>query len=140
MSTRRRRYGKALGWLRKCSYPDRDRGEERDRVADADDLAQKGLCRRTVELIEFVAMDEPVTETDRAPYTVTGPTTTEEFSVRPTFDMVTSSRRIVPAGVPVGARPATVAVPRAPMSAMASHSRMPNAANASWVQAHDPAA
>ncbi len=75
----------------------RSRGEERDRVADADDLARRA-CRRTVELIEFVAMDEPVTETDRAPYTVTGPTTTEEFSVRPTFDMVTSSRRIVPAG------------------------------------------
>ena len=95
-------------------------------------------CRRTVELIEFVAMDEPVTETDRAPYTVTGPTTTEEFSVRPTFDMVTSSRRIVPAGVPVGARPATVAVPRAPMSAMASHSRMPNAANASGCKRTTP--
>ena len=80
---------------------------------------------------DCVASREPASVTDLAPYTVTGETITVVFSRRPALDSVTSSRRAVPAGTSVAATPATAAVVRAPVSDIASHSRMPRAAMAS---------
>ena len=74
---------------------------------------------------------EPVSVTDRAPYTVTGATSTVVSSRRPALDSVTSSSSAVPVGVPAGATPATAAVVREPVSDTASHSRIPSAAMAS---------
>src|SRR3954447_11738096 len=87
--------------------------------------------RRVADGIERVARFDPRTVTARAPYTVTGATSTVVFSRSPALDSVTSSSRAVPAGVPSGATPATTAVVRDPVSDTASHSRMPSAAMAS---------
>ncbi len=77
-----------------------------------------------------VVSGEPDRVTDRAPYTVTGLTTTAVPSRRPALDSVTSSSNTVPEGISGPARPATAAVVREPISDTASHSRMPRAATA----------
>ena len=78
--------------------------------------------------IDWVASFDPLSVTDRAPYTVTGATITPAFSRSPALDSVTSSSNAVPVGVSPGATPTTVAVVRAPVNDTASHSRMPRAA------------
>ena len=78
-----------------------------------------------------MANAEPLNVTERAPYTVTGATSTGASSRTPALDSVTSSSNAVPGGNPAGAIPATAAVVREPVSDTASHSRSPRAANAS---------
>ena len=56
-------------------------------------------CRSVADEIDWVARFEPRTVTDRAPYTVTGATSTVVFSRSPALDSVTSSSSAVPAGV-----------------------------------------
>ncbi len=87
--------------------------------------------RKVADDTDWVASVDPRSVTDRAPYTVTGDTSTVVSSRRPALDSVTSSSSAVPAGVSGGATPATAAVVREPVSDTASHSRMPRAAMAS---------
>ena len=94
--------------------------------------------RRVADEIDCVARREPLTATERAPYTVTGATSTTVSSLTPALDSVTSSSSAVPAGVPAGAVPTTADVVRAPVSDTASHSRMPSAANASGCRRTTP--
>ena len=58
--------------------------------------------RSVADEIDWVARFDPRTVTDRAPYTVTGATSTVVFSRSPALDSVTSSSSAVPAGVPSG--------------------------------------
>lgn len=88
--------------------------------------------------MDCVARREPDTVTDRAPYTVTGDTSTAAFSRTPALDSVTSSSSAVPAGTPGPATPATAAVVRVPVRATASHSRMPSAASTSGCRRTTP--
>ena len=87
--------------------------------------------RRVAGDIEPLASREPLTVTDRAPYTVAGDTSTGASARTPALDSVTSSSSAVPGGVPVAATPTTAQVVRVPVSDTASHSRMPRAAIAS---------
>ena len=112
-------------------------GQQRHRVADADDLAEQGLSQCAV-VIELVASAEPVTATAARRDTVTGATTTvlESRSARRS---TTSRRRGVrPVGVPDGAIPATAAVSREPIRAIPSHSRRPSAVSASGCRRTTP--
>ena len=59
-------------------------------------------CRSVAGEIDWVASVEPLSVTDRAPYTVTGATSTAVSSRRPALDSVTSSSSAVPAGVSGG--------------------------------------
>ena len=108
----------------------RSRGSS-DTVSPTVITLPSSACRSVAGEIDWVARLDPVSVTDRAPYTVTGATSTVVFSRRPALDSVTSSSSAVPAGVPAGATPATAAVVREPVSDTASHSRMPSAAMAS---------
>ena len=56
--------------------------------------------RSVADEIDWVARLEPLSVTDRAPYTVTGATSTAVSSRRPALDSVTSSSSAVPVGVP----------------------------------------
>ncbi|SIN01108.1 Uncharacterised protein [Mycobacteroides abscessus subsp. abscessus] len=91
----------------------------------------KRAMRSVADETDWVAIEEPLTVIDRAPYTVTAATITEASSRRPALDRVTSSSRAVPAGTERGATPTTAAVVRDPVREIASHSRMPRAAIAS---------
>src|ERR1700742_5019486 len=48
-------------------------------------------CRRVADERDWVASEEPLSVTDRAPYTMTGPTITGMPSRSPALDSVTSS-------------------------------------------------
>ena len=115
----------------------RSRGSS-DTVSPTVSTLPSSACRNVVEFTERVARAEPLSVTDRAPYTVTGATTTVASSRSPALDSVTSSSNAVPVGVPFGATPTTAAVVREPMSDTASHSRIPSAAIASGCRRTTP--
>jgi hypothetical protein len=87
-------------------------------------------CRNVVDGTDWVVNAEPLSVTDRAPYTVAATTMTAVSSLRPALDSVTSSSSTVPIGVCGPAMPATAVVVRPPVSDTASHSRIPRAAMA----------
>src|SRR4051794_20907664 len=115
----------------------RSRGNS-DTVSPTVITLPSSASRSVADEIDWVASLDPLTVTDRAPYTVTGATSTMEFSRTPALDSVTSSRSAVPAGVSGLASPATAEVVRDPVRDTASHSRMPSAARASGCRRTTP--
>ena len=84
----------------------RSRGSS-DTVSPTVITLPSSACRSVAGGTERDARFEPVTVTDRAPYTVTGATITAVSSRRPALDSVTSSSSAVPGGVSDPARPTT---------------------------------
>ena len=115
----------------------RSRGSS-DTVSPTLSTLPSSAWRRVAEVTDRVASVEPRSVTDRAPYTVTGATSTVVSSRRPALDSVTSSSSAVPDGVPGGAIPATAAVTREPIRDTASHSRIPRAASTSGCRRTTP--
>src|SRR5206468_9480388 len=77
--------------------------------------------RNVADDTNWVVSVEPLSVTDRAPYTVAATTMTAVSSVRPALDSVTSSSSTVPKGVCGPATAATAVMVREPVSDTASH-------------------
>ena len=109
-----------------------------DTVSPTVKTLPRSAWRSAAEDTDLQASADPLNVTERAPWTVHGDTSTVASSRSPALDSVTSSSSTVPAGVPAGATPTTAAVVREPMSATASHSRIPSAAIASGCSRRTP--
>ena len=77
----------------------RSRGSS-DTVSPTLSTLPSSAWRSVAEDTDLVASVEPLNVTDRAPYTVTGDTSTVVSSRSPALDSVTSSSSAVPAGCP----------------------------------------